>query len=134
MVKFRPICTATRLPPISTVVLPLRYQPSEPVEKPFFSAKIASWPLIDTFKSSAFSQNSARLIGQVVFLAMRIPFLKKKNGFVCKATWADHTTGRQGQGKRDYRGCRVFSSGSVWGLAGRPGGTVGDRSGHEACR
>src|SRR5947209_19777050 len=77
MVKFRPICTATRLPPISTVVLPLRYQPSEPVEKPFFSAKIASWPLIDTFKSSALSQNSARLIGQVVFLAMRIPFLKK---------------------------------------------------------
>src|SRR5437763_465751 len=38
MVRFSPIWTDTGLPSISTVVLPLRYQPSEPVENSLTSA------------------------------------------------------------------------------------------------
>src|SRR5262249_14371978 len=38
IVRFKPICTETAVPPISIIVLPLRYQPSEPVENSFTSA------------------------------------------------------------------------------------------------
>src|SRR5437879_1268673 len=38
-VRFRPICTATGTPSISMVVLPLRYQPSEPVENSLTGAR-----------------------------------------------------------------------------------------------
>jgi membrane associated rhomboid family serine protease len=42
IVRFIPICTATGVPPTSIVVLPLRYQPKEPVENSFTIACIGT--------------------------------------------------------------------------------------------
>src|SRR4051812_34743557 len=72
MVRFRPIWTGTRTPSTSTVVLALRYQPSDPVENSLTSASSCWLPII-TVTCLALARNSARVIGQVVFLAMTIP-------------------------------------------------------------
>src|SRR5229473_4926210 len=69
IVKFIPICTATGVPPTSIVVLPLRYQPREPVENSFTMACIGTL-LIATDTGLALARNSERLTGQVV-LAMK---------------------------------------------------------------
>ena len=49
MVMFMPICTDTGVPPTLTVVLPLRYQPSDPVENGEFgwSSAIAGGTLFN---------------------------------------------------------------------------------------
>src|SRR5437588_1081895 len=69
MVKLTPICTDTGVPLMSITVLPFRYQPSEPVENSLTSA-IMSLPLMLILMGLAWPRKSARLIGQVDFLAM----------------------------------------------------------------
>src|SRR5436305_1082572 len=64
-----PICTETGVPPTSIVVLPFRYQPSEPVENSLTSACKGISPIL-TVTGLAFARNSSRLIGQVVFFAI----------------------------------------------------------------
>src|SRR5262245_30317435 len=69
MVRLTPICTETGVPSIVIVVLPLRYQPSEPVENSLTGATMGM-PLIVISTGLACSLNCLRLIGQVVLTAM----------------------------------------------------------------
>ena len=46
IVMLRPIWTVTGLSPTLTIVLPLRYQPSEPVENSFTSASMVVPPML----------------------------------------------------------------------------------------
>src|SRR4051812_35917172 len=69
MVRFMPICTDTGVPPTSMVILPLRYQPSEPVENSLTSACNGTSPTL-TVTALALVRKSLRVMGQVVFLAM----------------------------------------------------------------
>src|SRR4051812_31833786 len=69
MVKFRPTCTGTLTPSISTLILLLRYQPSDPVENSLTSASSLLSPICTTI-GLALVRKSARLIGQVVFFAI----------------------------------------------------------------
>src|SRR5262249_33973035 len=62
-VRFKPTCTCSGLPSTLMVVLPLKYQPNEPVENSRFSA-VTSWPPMLTFTDSAFSRNADLLMGQ----------------------------------------------------------------------
>src|SRR5205823_11846212 len=94
------ICTDTSWPPMSMVVLPLRYQPSEPVENSLTSAWSGTL-LMATVTGLALARKSARLIGQVVFLAMRI-LLGRTNkrttaGPVSGAAASYHGPRRRGQ-------------------------------------
>src|SRR5712691_6011938 len=66
MVKFMPIWTLTVLPLISIWILPLRYQPREPVANSLTSAVCGTSP-ITTLMALAWARNSSRVIGQVVF-------------------------------------------------------------------
>src|SRR3954454_8583631 len=71
MVRFRPICTDTRVPSISITVLPLRYQPRDLVENSLGSASSCWLPMVIA-TGLAFARKSARVMGQVVFLAMTV--------------------------------------------------------------
>src|SRR5262249_61471 len=73
IVRFMPICTVTGLPATSIVVLPLRYQPNEPVENSLTSAMSGASPIL-TLTGLACWVNSARVTGQLV-LAMVPPEL-----------------------------------------------------------
>src|SRR5262245_8324424 len=66
-----PICTVTGLPPMSRVILSLTFQPSEPVENSLGLAWYSRSP-IRTVSGLAWVRNSARLMGQFVFLAMTV--------------------------------------------------------------
>src|SRR5262245_35409624 len=70
---FMPICTVTGFSPTLIVILPLRYQPSEPVENSLTSADMGM-PLMTTSTGLAPSLKSLREIGQVVFAAMKHSF------------------------------------------------------------
>src|SRR5688572_32462720 len=62
MVRFRPICTLTGVPPTLTVALLLMFQPSEPVENSLTSA-IMGMPLMVTSTGLAFSWKCLRVMG-----------------------------------------------------------------------
>jgi hypothetical protein len=66
IVRFKPICTDTGTPSTSMLVLPVKYQPSDPVENSLTSANNGS-PLITTVTGLAAARNCRRLIGQVDF-------------------------------------------------------------------
>src|SRR5204863_7776884 len=65
IVRFNPICTLTGFSPMRIVVLPFKYQPSDPVENSLTSA-INGMPLMMTSTALASCKNSARVIGQFV--------------------------------------------------------------------
>jgi Protein of unknown function (DUF1559) len=71
IVRFRPICTDTGVPFTSTVVLPFRYQPKEPVENSLTSA-VSGTPAIVTVSGLAPARKSSREMGQWVFFAIAI--------------------------------------------------------------
>src|SRR5262249_30084280 len=70
-VRVIPVCSVTDLPPMSSVVLSLMFQPSEPVENSLGTAVYFLSP-IWTSTGFAFWANSARVIGHDVFLAIAI--------------------------------------------------------------
>src|SRR5437764_1245252 len=90
MVRFMPIWTDTGVPPTSIVVLPLRYQPSEPVENSFTSA-CRGTPFTVTVTGLALLRKSPRLMGQLVFFAMRI--LPKRAKLTRELDYASRKTG-----------------------------------------
>lgn len=66
IVRFMPTWTLTDFSPTLRFVLPVKYQPSEPVENSFTSAVIGI-PLMTTSTGWAFSRNSPRVTEQEGF-------------------------------------------------------------------
>src|SRR5262249_40037598 len=112
IVRFKPICTATGVPLISTVVLPFRYQPSEPAENSRTSA-ISGTPLMVTVTGLAFAWKSARLIAQVVFLAIAVVPPREFGGRCTgrEPAGRHHTTPPRGGRKQDLPRRRFFLRG-----------------------
>src|SRR5262249_15666136 len=102
-VRFMPIWTDTGTPPISMVVLPLRYQPREPVENSFTSAVSGTSP-IRTTTGLALLRNSPRLTGQLVFLAIETSLSLLKRGKQGPFSWRPSYHGRQGAEQERFRG------------------------------
>src|SRR5262249_36914472 len=72
MVRLSPTCTGTLTPSTCRVILVLMFQPSEPVENSLTSAS-CSLPSMITLTGLAPLRNWARVMGQVLFLAIGAP-------------------------------------------------------------
>src|SRR5207248_7984473 len=70
IVKLRPICTATGLPSMVIVILPLRYHTSEPVENSLTGACMGV-PLMTTSTGLACCRNWVCVMGHEVLTAMK---------------------------------------------------------------
>src|SRR5262249_23746100 len=86
------ICTVTGVSPIRTVVLPLRYQPSDFVENSFGSAANSLSPIFTT-TGLALVWNSARVIEQLGFAIVQSPC--KRHCLVRKAAASSPAGGGQ---------------------------------------
>src|SRR6266436_4168655 len=66
IVKLRPSCTCTGVPSISMTVLPLRYQPSDPVENSLVGTIMGTSQTV-MVTGLARLRNCSRVMGQFVF-------------------------------------------------------------------